>query len=213
MRSVDDVHRELTTAFKQRNFATALALCREGLALSAEPGMPGWFTFRFTLATMLLRPPDPLKPRDVEEAISLLTELESNQPSSATENEHRKTLLLLGRAFQQRTDGDPRANLLRAILAFTECLRHQSQASDDDLWAKIHLGFLYSELGATVGRADYAEAIHCFNESVRWFKESLAVVSKSEYPEEWEEVQQCSQKLGGGENCLERRGEWVAKPK
>ena len=149
MRSVDDAHRELATAFKQRNFATALALCREGLALSAEPGMPGWFTFRFTLATMLLRPPDPLKPRDVEEAISLLTELESNQPSSATENEHRKMLLLLGRAFQQRTDGDPRANLLRAIRAsllnacvishrrpMTTCGRRYTSVSCIRSWAR-----------------------------------------------------------------------------
>ena len=192
MRSIEDIRRELEFSRKQEDDTRSSALCREGLKLSTTPEMPCWFAFRFILATILLKSKGPHSQRDVEEAISLLTELGSHQPLSATEAERRKTLLALGRAFQLHTHGDRRASVQRSISAYTECLRYYTKGFDADTWAlvKIQLGYMYSTLGASIGRSDYVAAIRCFNESIRCFNESLEVFSKSQYPVEWEEVQQ-----------------------
>jgi tetratricopeptide (TPR) repeat protein len=185
MRSIEEIQRELKLALKRNHFATAIALCREGARLCATVGAPEWYGFRFNLAIALVERRDPPTGRDLEEAIPLFSELASHPPSSDTERHRSNALMALGRSLQKCTRGDRHANVQRAISAFTECLRYYTKAFDADTWAlvKTHLGYLYSELGATTGDSAYVKAIRCFSES-------LQVFSKAEFPEEWEEVQQ-----------------------
>jgi hypothetical protein len=185
MRSIEDIRRELKSALQRKDYSTTIALSREGAKRCTMPQTPAWYAFRYNLATVLLERRDPPTGRDLEEAISLFSELASLPQSADTEGERSKALLGLGRALQKRTRGDRHTNVQRAILAFTESLSYHTKSFDADTWAlvKMQLGYLHCELGATTGDSEYVEAIGCF-------KEALQVFKASDFPAEWEEIQE-----------------------